>query len=196
MDKDDDVQRVPFGTDKVTMTEKIIIAGAGGQGILLLGKCIAEAAMREGRRVSWLPAYGAEVRGGTAHCSVIISEEEIGSPFIERADSLIVMNEPSLKRFLPSLAAGGSLFCNSSFVSAPASTRIKTYSFAFSDIALKLGNARAANMVALGCFTAAKAIFSMRSVAEVVRGLSSKEEIIRVNSQALAHGAALIERKS
>ncbi len=177
------------------MTEKIIIAGAGGQGVLLLGKCIAEAAMREGRRVSWLPAYGAEVRGGTAHCSVVISDQEIGSPFIEKADSLIVMNEPSLKRFLPHLAAGGSLFCNSSLVSAPVNPKIKSYSFPFSAIALQLGNARAANMVALGCFTAATAVFSLQTAGEVVRGLSSKEEIIRVNSQALAQGAALIERK-
>jgi 2-oxoglutarate ferredoxin oxidoreductase subunit gamma len=81
------------------VTEKIIIAGSGGQGIMLLGKVLAEAAMREKKNVTFLPAYGAEVRGGTAYCMVIISDEEIGSTYIEKADCLIAMNAPSLERF-------------------------------------------------------------------------------------------------
>ncbi len=81
------------------MLEKIIIAGAGGQGIMLLGKVLSEAAMRLDKYVTWLPSYGAEVRGGTAHCMVIVSDAEIGSPYVKEADTLIIMNAPSLKKF-------------------------------------------------------------------------------------------------
>jgi 2-oxoglutarate ferredoxin oxidoreductase subunit gamma len=81
------------------MVEKIIIAGAGGQGIMLMGRMLAEAAMREDKFVTWMPSYGAAVRGGTAYCMVTISDEEISSPYIEKADTLIVMNNPSLKKF-------------------------------------------------------------------------------------------------
>jgi 2-oxoglutarate ferredoxin oxidoreductase subunit gamma len=83
------------------MINRIIFAGSGGQGIMLMGKLLAEAAMREGRQVTYLPAYGAEVRGGTANCMVIVSDAAIGSPFVEQADSLVIMNEPSLVRFSP-----------------------------------------------------------------------------------------------
>jgi len=81
------------------MKHRVIIAGEGGQGIMLLGKFLAEAAMEEGRNVTYLPAYGAEVRGGTANCMVIVSDTDIGSPLIQEADSIIIMNEPSFIRF-------------------------------------------------------------------------------------------------
>ena len=95
------------------MIYKIIIAGAGGQGVMLLGKILAEAAMREDKFVTWLPSYGAEVRGGTANCSVVISDEEIGSPIIGSADILIVLNEPSLVRFQKRVKNNGLIVVNS-----------------------------------------------------------------------------------
>ena len=81
------------------MIERIIIAGSGGQGVMLLGKVLAEAAMLEGKQVTYLPAYGPEVRGGTSHCMVTISDCQIGSPYISKADTLIILNNPSLERF-------------------------------------------------------------------------------------------------
>jgi 2-oxoglutarate ferredoxin oxidoreductase subunit gamma len=98
------------------MMEKIIIAGAGGQGIMLLGRVLAEAAMRENKYVTWLPSYGAEVRGGTAYCMVVISHKEIGSPYIEEADTLIIMNNPSLEKFKDRIKKQGLLILNSSLV--------------------------------------------------------------------------------
>ncbi|MDD4941640.1 MAG: 2-oxoacid:acceptor oxidoreductase family protein, partial [Candidatus Omnitrophica bacterium] len=92
------------------MTHRIIIAGEGGQGIMLLGKVLAEAAMAEGKAVTYLPAYGSEVRGGTANCMLIVSDTEIGSPLVQEADSLIIMNEPSLVRFAGRLSKKGTAF--------------------------------------------------------------------------------------
>ena len=95
------------------MEEKILIAGEGGQGIMLLGKVLAEAAMREGKSVTWLPAYGAEVRGGTAYCMVVISTEEIGNPFVQEADTRIIMNQPSFERFGKDASSAGKRIINS-----------------------------------------------------------------------------------
>ena len=100
------------------MTERIIIAGAGGQGIMLLGKILATSIMEENKFVTWLPSYGAEVRGGTAHCLVVVSDEEIGSPYIKEADALIVMNSPSLMKFKGRLKNKGLLIANSSLMSS------------------------------------------------------------------------------
>lgn len=135
------------------MTEKIIIAGSGGQGIMLLGKIIAESAMHEDKFVTWLPAYGAEVRGGTAHCMVIISDQEIGSPYVEKVDTLIVLNEPSLVKFKSRLTNKSLLIANSSLIEDKS---VKGEYHSFTDMAIKLGNVKVANMVALGYFISCK----------------------------------------
>ena len=122
------------------MTERIIIAGAGGQGIMLLGKILAQAAMRQDKFVTWLPSYGAEVRGGTAHCMVIISNTEIGSPYIDKADALIIMNQPSLERFKAKLKNKGLLIVNSSLAGRVNYQNMRISQFPFTDIAIKLGN--------------------------------------------------------
>jgi 2-oxoglutarate ferredoxin oxidoreductase subunit gamma len=97
------------------MTKDIIMAGFGGQGILMIGNLLALTAMEEGKNVTYLPSYGVEMRGGTANCTVIISDEEIGSPVVWRPGSLVIMNGPSLERFLPNLQPGGELVINSSW---------------------------------------------------------------------------------
>ena len=112
MDKKCFIKRIPFG--KVKMTERVIIAGAGGQGIMLVGKVLAEAVMLEDKFVTWLPSYGADVRGGTAHCMVVISDKEIGSPYVAKADTLIIMNAPSLERFKGRIKNNGLRVINSS----------------------------------------------------------------------------------
>ncbi|MBU1091065.1 MAG: 2-oxoacid:acceptor oxidoreductase family protein [Candidatus Omnitrophica bacterium] len=175
------------------MTEKIIIAGAGGQGIMLLGKVLAEAAMREGNFVTWMPSYGAEVRGGTAHCMVILSDKEISSPYIDKADILIVMNRPSLEKFRSRISNHGLLIMNSSLVSADGYKNARNYKYPFTEIALRLGNIRVANMIALGALVAKKKLVSLKSVLEAISSIAPKDkkDLVEINIRALKKGAQL-----
>lgn len=175
------------------MTERIIIAGSGGQGVMLLGKLLAEAVMRENKFVTWLPSYGAEVRGGTSHCMVIISGEPIGSPYIEKADTLIVMNQPSLKKFRQRLAAKGLLIVNSSLVSSKGLKNAKTLQRPFTDIAIKIGNIKVANTVALGAYLARRKTVNLKTVEQVIvdRGSKAHKHLIRINQEALQEGVRL-----
>jgi len=175
------------------MTEKIIIAGSGGQGIMLLGKIIAEAAMREDKFVTWLPSYGAEVRGGTAHCMIIISDQEIGSPYVVKADTLIVLNEPSLARFKGRLGYKSLLIADSSLVE---DKYVKGDYFPFADIAIKLGNSKVANVVALGYFIARRKIISKESVLRAMQNFAGqgKKHLLEINQKALEAGFSLSKK--
>jgi 2-oxoglutarate ferredoxin oxidoreductase subunit gamma len=179
------------------MKERIIIAGSGGQGIMLLGKILAQAALREDKFVTWLPAYGAEVRGGTAHCMVVISDREIGSPHIEKADTLIIMNGPSLTRFGARVERKGLLLVNSSLAKLRPHLAAEAMYFPFSDIALKLGNIKVANMVALGCYLAAKKTIELSSVDWAIRQFTpaDKRQLIGINKEALSCGGGLVNGK-
>ncbi|HRZ14024.1 MAG TPA: 2-oxoacid:acceptor oxidoreductase family protein [Candidatus Omnitrophota bacterium] len=170
---------------------RIIIAGYGGQGILLLGKILAQAAMQEGKRVTFLPAYGAEVRGGTANCMVVVSDEEIGSPFVEQADVLVAMNEPSLRRFEGRLKPRGVMIVNSSLAQPPAGRATGAVSVPFTDIALKLGNARSANMVALGCCAASTQVVALKTISRILQDFAGKtnKQLGEINQQALLAGS-------
>jgi 2-oxoglutarate ferredoxin oxidoreductase subunit gamma len=176
---------------------RMIIAGYGGQGVLLLGKIVAEAAMREGRRVTYLPAYGAEVRGGTANCMVCISEEEIGSPAVEEADVLVVLNEPSLARFAARLKKKGMLIVNSSLVKGEMPAGSRVIAGAFTDIAVNLGNARVANMVCLGAFMSGTKLIQPQTVKQILAEFSAKinPQLARTNSDALAAGSNLVKSR-
>ena len=175
------------------MIERIIIAGSGGQGVMLLGKVLAEAAMREGKQVTWFPAYGPEVRGGTSHCMVTISDQEIGSPYITQAATLIILNHPSRERFKGKIKHKGLLILNSSLAKIAASKRLEILQFPFTDIAIKLGNMKVANMVALGCYLAAKEIIQIKNVLEVFKFMApaGNLKILEINELALAEGARL-----
>lgn len=175
------------------MTSRIIIAGSGGQGIMLLGKVLAEAAMREDKRVTWLPSYGAEVRGGTSHCMMIVSEEEIGSPYVDKADSLIIMNAPSLEKFKNRIANNGLLILNSSLASGNGNINARIFKYPFTDIAIKLGNIKVANMVALGCFIAHKKIVDSKSILKAIVAIAPRDKkyLIDVNKNALQEGMKL-----
>ena len=175
------------------MTERLIIAGSGGQGVMLLGKILAEACMREGKFVTWLPSYGAEVRGGTSHCMIVISDKEIGSPYVERADTLIIMNAPSLERFKSRIKEGGAIILNSSLAPPYTNKNLEILAHPFTDIALSLGNIKVANMVALGCFIARKQAVSINSVSDLIEDIApeGKRGLIEINKQALAEGARL-----
>ena len=176
------------------MTESLIIAGSGGQGVMLLGKVLAEAVMRQGRQVCWFPAYGPEVRGGTSHCMVTISDKEIGSPYVTKADTLIVLNNPSLERFKSRIKDKGLLVLNSSLAKNPGSGRIKILDFPFTDIAIGLGNIKVANMVALGCYLGAKKIVKIKEMLEVFRSMApaGKADILEINQRALQEGVKLV----
>jgi 2-oxoglutarate ferredoxin oxidoreductase subunit gamma len=175
------------------MTERVIIAGYGGQGVMLLGKILAEACMREGKFVTWLPSYGPEVRGGTSHNMTIISDKEIGSPYVEYADTLIIMNSPSLERFKGRIKKGGLLIVNSSLAPEYSNRNLRILRHPFTDMALKLGNIKVANMVALGCFMARKNIVSINSVYSVMEDIAPEEKkgLIEINKKALRGGGRL-----
>lgn len=134
-------------------TERIIIAGFGGQGIMLAGKILIRTGLLMGRSVTYIPSYGAEVRGGTAHCHVIISENEIASPVIARPDSCLVMNSPSLAKFQERVRENGHIFINSSMVKEAISRKdLVTVRIEANDVAEGLGSIKAANMVMLGAY--------------------------------------------
>lgn len=133
------------------MKQEFIIAGFGGQGVLLLGQMLAYAGMLEGKQVSWMPSYGPEMRGGTANCTVVISDEEIGSPVVSQPSCVIALNLPSLDKFEPMVKPGGLLLINSSLVDRePRRDDIKAVALPATEIASELGNIRVTNMVALG----------------------------------------------
>jgi 2-oxoglutarate ferredoxin oxidoreductase subunit gamma len=175
------------------MIESIIIAGSGGQGVMLLGKVLAQAAMLEGKQVTWFPAYGPEVRGGTSHCMVTISDREIGSPYITEADTLIILNAPSLKRFKGMIKNKGLLILNSSLAKMNPDAEKMILQFPFTDIAIKLGNIKVANMVALGCFAAAKKIIKVKNILKVFKSIApaGNFKILEVNQRALKEGQRL-----
>jgi len=173
--------------------EELVAAGFGGQGIMLLGKLIASAGMLEGRHVTYIPSYGAEVRGGTAHCNVIVSDEEIASPVVASPATAIVMNHPSLVKFEPRLTPGGLLVVNTTLMLAPPKrSDIEIAIVPATEIADKLGAIQAANMVMLGAYLARKPIVSTETIVEVLRRILPKRRhhLIGINEEALKSGAA------
>ena len=129
----------------------MILAGFGGQGILTAGKILIDVAAREGKNVSWTSSYGAEMRGGTASCSIVISDEEIGSPYPTKLDVLLAMNEPSYDKFIGDMRDGGSVIVNKSLMSDREYPKnVKVFEVDATNIANSLNNSRAANLVMLG----------------------------------------------
>ena len=172
------------------MLIKTIFAGFGGQGVLSMGLNLAQAAMLEGKNVTYLPSYGAEVRGGTANCTVAISDEEIASPVASSPDFVIAMNQPSLVRFQNQLQSGGLFFINSSLVEAEISRGdIDIVSVPANSITEELGSPKSANMVMMGAFTKKSNLVSLSSVIEALKNtLKNKQKLIAINKKALQAG--------
>jgi 2-oxoglutarate ferredoxin oxidoreductase subunit gamma len=172
------------------MLVKTIIAGFGGQGVLSIGLSLAQAAMLEGRYVTYLPSYGAEVRGGTANCTVAISDEEIASPIASTPEFVIAMNQPSLMRFQNQIQSGGILFLNSSLAQAGISRGdIEVVQVPADTIAENLGNRKSANMVMLGAFIKNGNLVSLDSVFEGLKEtLKGKQKLMAINKEALTVG--------
>ena len=173
-----------------TMHEEIICAGFGGQGIMLMGKLLAQVGIREGYNVTWLPSYGAEVRGGTAHSMVHISGDKIASPTVSQPTACIVMNRPSFTKFIHKVKRGGLLIINTSMVDRIFEKKsIKIAAFPLTRLASELGNIKVANMIAVGAFTRIKKIFSLESVLEELdKILPPKKDIVIVNKKAVKLG--------
>ena len=173
------------------MIERVIMAGHGGQGLMLIGKLLAHVVMREGKHVTFLPTYGTEVRGGTANCHVVISTEEIFSPVVEVADSLLIMNQPSCDKFKGCLKPGGTLLINSSLVHPDAANGAKLIAVPATECAAELGNVRVANMVMAGAYNALKKLVSTENLlTELQATLAGKKPgLFELNKQALERGA-------
>ena len=170
--------------------EQIVCAGFGGQGIMLMGKLLAEMGMNKGFEVSWLPSYGAEVRGGTAHSMVHITDENIASPTISKPTTCIVMNKPSLAKFMGRVTEDGLLIINTSMVDKIVERKsIRIVALPLTDLASGLGNIKVANMIAIGAFINLKNIFSLENAKSALKKvLPPKNDIISINEKALKKG--------
>ena len=153
-----------------------IIAGFGGQGLLFTGQVLAQAAMTEGKDVSWMPSYGPEMRGGTAYCTVIVSETPIGSPIVDVADSVIALNPPSLARFEPLLVPGGLLVVNTSLIEAePGRTDLDVAAIACTALARTAGDDRLASIVALGALVARRPIVARAAIEAALEEITGRK---------------------
>jgi 2-oxoglutarate ferredoxin oxidoreductase subunit gamma len=175
------------------MYHDVVIAGFGGQGVLFIGNLLAEAAMEKGFHVTFMPAYGVEMRGGTANCNVIVSSEEVGSPITDSPLSGIIMNEASMFRFLPSIQKDGFLFYNSSLIPAEAVSRkdIQVIPVPANDLARKVGSAQVASLVILGCFVQWTRILPKEAFPAALEEMISpkvRERFLPLNLAALEEG--------
>jgi len=177
------------------MYQGIRISGFGGQGIISSGILLAYAGMLDGKHVTFFPSYGAEMRGGTANCSVVVSSDEVATPSVDRPDTVIVMNEPSLAKFEPMVKPGGLLIINTSLVeSRPKRKDIKVILVPCNKIAQELGTVKIANMVALGAFSKHTGALSVEAISKALAKVykRAKPEIIELNKKALQKGAEIL----
>ena len=173
------------------MTHEIVLAGFGGQGILFLGKMIAMAGMLEGKEVSWIPSYGPEMRGGTANCSVVVSDRRIGTPVVSHPNVLVAMNRPSLEKYEPKMQVRGHLLINKTLIEIPHQrTDIDVTYAEITGLAGDLGNPRLANVVALGALIGRVGLVGRGAVVEALtKELAGKKAaLLELNLKALDAG--------
>lgn len=167
---------------------KLVIAGFGGQGVMLIGQMIAYAGMLEGKEVTWMPSYGPEMRGGTANCSVIVSDKRISSPIVTDATAVVAMNLPSLMKFENLIKPGGQLFVNTSLIKEqPSRNDVEIYNIDANEIAVGLHNDKVSNMVILGAIVNKTGIVKLESIEKVMDKLftGNKAKLLPLNKQAL-----------
>jgi 2-oxoglutarate ferredoxin oxidoreductase subunit gamma len=176
------------------MIHELLLAGFGGQGVMLMGQILVSAGMLEGKHVSWIPSYGAEMRGGTANCSVIVSDKKIGSPIVPQPGMLVAMNGPSLDKFEAVVRPGGTILVNSSLISRqPGRKDVKVYQIPANALAEELANSKVANMVMLGAIVAAGQPVQKESLSAAFKKMFEKKfagnsQIFELNEQAIAKG--------
>lgn len=176
------------------LNQEIVFAGFGGQGILSMGKFLSYAGMDNGLNVSWLPSYGPEMRGGTANCSVIITEENIGSPIVTHPMSLVVMNRPSLDKFEKTVVPGGLVIMDSSLINREVERKdVEVLKIPATEIADELGDKKIANMVLLGALIGKTRIIPMEVLQKALKE-HGKESFFEMNKSALDRGAQFINQ--
>ncbi len=189
------------GTQELGVTERrslrLKLAGFGGQGVLLLGEVLAKIGMRERMNVSWLPSYGPEMRSGSAHCHVCISNERIGSPMVDHPDVLVAMNEISLRKFAPQVASGGTILYNRESLPADfAAPQANVICLPASDIADKLGAAKAANMVMLGALTGLTDLLPLETVNTTLEKAIRNKALLEVDRKAILAGHDFVTQQA
>lgn len=178
------------------MKKEIIISGFGGQGVMSIGKNLVEAGMAEGLEVTWAPSYGPEMRGGTANCHVVLSDKPVGSPLFTYPTELIVMNAPSLDKFVPLVKEDGLVFVNSSVVTAKVErSDLKAIYVPCAEIAYKVGNPKVGNMVMLGAYVAATGALKPDTIREMIKEMFTgrKAKLQDLNFKALDEGMACVK---
>jgi 2-oxoisovalerate ferredoxin oxidoreductase beta subunit len=184
-------ERLPEQSD-ARDTHRLVVAGFGGQGVLSLGMMIARTGMMQGRRVSWLPSYGPEMRGGTANCSVVLSDSRIGSPVVSTPTVLVAFNEPSLEKFGPLVEPGGLVIYDDSFVSKRWDRKdVRVVRVSFSSMANELGTSKVANMVAFGAINQLLGLFPPELVHGQIHSLG-KRNLIETNLNAFEAGTTAV----
>ncbi|MEW5744144.1 MAG: 2-oxoacid:acceptor oxidoreductase family protein [Nitrospirota bacterium] len=180
------------------MERRVIIAGSGGQGILFLGRLMAHAALLDGREVTWFPSYGAEMRGGTANCTVVISDAMIGSPVVRNPDILIAMNQASFHRFSSRILPGGIVLYDLSLVAAePPRGDIEMVPVPASELAASLNSTKSANMVMMGAFSAATGAAPLAAICAALEETTprAKRESLPLNKELITKGYRIVEHK-
>jgi 2-oxoglutarate ferredoxin oxidoreductase subunit gamma len=172
------------------MYNEIILAGFGGQGVLLIGKLLTYAGMKAGLEVTWMPAYGPEMRGGTCNCTVVLSDRQVGSPISSNPHSAIVLNLQSIDKFEPLVRPGGIMVMNTSLINRPAHRNdIAVVPVEANKIALEAGTAKAANMVALGAFIGASGIVDLALVKGMLaETFAGRQKLVALNQTCLDKG--------
>ena len=173
------------------MTNRILIAGFGGQGILFAGKVLAYKGLVEGKQLSWLPSYGPEMRGGTANCNVIISDEPVGSPIVDTPDVLIVMNLPSLGKYENAAVSGAKIFVDSTLISRKVEREdVEVFYIPATKMAQELGVPTLANMIMLGKVIKEAGVVSFEGMEDALKKVVSarKANLIDVNLKAIKAG--------
>jgi 2-oxoglutarate ferredoxin oxidoreductase subunit gamma len=175
---------------------EVVFAGFGGQGVMTIGQLLAYTAMEEGKQVVWIPSYGPEMRGGTANCTVVVSDGRIGSPIINNPMSACVFNRPSLDKFGVLLRKDGLLFINSSLIDVRSGRDdLKETLVPANDIAIKCGNPKAANMVMLAAYVAATNIVTFETLnSMLIDKMGKKKELLEINQRAFDAGRELIQK--
>lgn len=175
---------------KQNKTTEILLAGFGGQGIMLMGKLLAQAGLIARKNVTWMPSYGAEVRGGTAYSMTKISDKDIASPIVTNPDILVVMNEPSLLKYSGRLKPKGMLIMNRSLIGIrPQRKDVSVVSVPMTEMASKLGNTRFANMIAVGVLLKKSKLFTLRDISAALRDMfSGKSDMLMLNKKAIEKG--------
>ena len=174
----------------------ILLAGFGGQGVLFAGKFLAYKGLSQGKQLSWLPSYGPEMRGGTANCSVVLSDKPVGSPVFIHPTELIALNEPSLMKFEEGVLPGGIVFVNSDVVTDKLQREdLTAYYIPCSQIADEVGNPKVSNMVMLGAYVAATKVLKPETIETMIEEMfaGAKAKFIPLNIEAFRRGMAAVQ---